>query len=164
MIFGNISDMSDSLMLAPEPSKKVLMYLANTNFNSIPDGRYPIQGDDIYVTIKETVTKDKNEAKPEVHRRYVDVQYIIVGIEKIGYARDNGKNDIYADMLKEKDLLLYKDLENESELILVPGCFAVFFPEDAHRAACRYKDITKIRKAVVKINIELFKADKQLQR
>lgn len=118
-------------------------------------GVYSIMGDDIYAQVVDRITKEKSEAKAEVHRKYVEIQFSVGGNEIIGYARDTGNNIVTEELLKEKDVMFYENVEDETDLIMKPGSFAVFFPEDVHRPWCAHNKPCKVRKINVKINIAL---------
>ena len=100
-------------------------------------------------------TKPFAETRPEVHREYIDVQFLVQGREKIGVASDTGKNAVAEDLLAQRDLLFYAGMENESTLTMTPGSFAVFFPSDVHRPACAFEQPETIRKVVVKVRLSL---------
>lgn len=152
MIFGNVKNSSNAEKIYPEPIRKVINYLKYTDFESMEPGNYEIEGKDIYAQVIDLVTKGKHAAKPEVHRKYVDVQFLVYGEELIGFAIDTGKNKVAQELLSERDIIFYEDMENEMNLIMKPGSFAVFFPEDVHRPGCTYQKEGAIRKVVVKVN------------
>lgn len=151
MFFGHISKVNKKAY--PMAIQTALDYLASTDFTNMETGRYPIKGDLIYVQVLDLETKDKSDILPEVHRQYLDVQYLHSGKERIGVAPDLGNNPIAKDYDTERDILLYADMQNEIELIMRPGNFAVFFPEDIHRPASMDGQSEKIRKIVVKIAV-----------
>ncbi|MBP9906088.1 MAG: YhcH/YjgK/YiaL family protein [Rhodoferax sp.] len=91
----------------------------------------------------------------EVHREYIDVQFLVLGCEKIGVATDTGHNVMAKDMLAERDLLFYTGMENESTLTMTPGSFAVFLPIDVHHPGCALDQPQAIRKVVVKVRVAL---------
>ena len=122
---------------------------------ALPAGNYDLQGKDIYVQVIDMATKPFAETRPEVHREYIDVQFLVKGREKIGVASDTGKNAVAEDLLARRDLLFYAGMENESTLTMTPGSFAVFFPSDVHRPACAFEQPEAIRKVVVKVRLSL---------
>ncbi|QIM69529.1 YhcH/YjgK/YiaL family protein [Basfia succiniciproducens] len=148
MIFGHIAKVNPKQY--PQAIRFALDYLAKTDFDSMEVGRYPLKGDKIYVQVLDLETKPKAEYLPEVHRNYLDVQYLHSGTEIMGVSTDLGNNAVAVEYNPERDILYYAEAENEQELHCQPGNFAVFFPEDAHRAAI-YNGSEKIRKIVVKI-------------
>lgn len=149
MFFGHISQVDKKQY--PKAINIALDYLSKTDFDNLEVGRYSIKGDSIYVQVLDLETKEKSQILPEVHRRYIDVQYLHSGVERIGVSPDLGDCQIAKDYDDERDILFYQKMENEVELIMRPGNFAVFFPEDIHRPACVDETSSKIRKVVVKI-------------
>jgi YhcH/YjgK/YiaL family protein len=155
MIFGNVHHAEDMAAWLPGPLQMALDHLRKTDFGALPAGNYDLQGKDIYVQVIDLTTKPFAETKPEVHRKYIDVQFLWSGREQIGVANDTGKNVVAEDLLAERDLLFYQAMENESTLEMVPGNFAVFFPADAHRPACQVDGPLAIRKVVIKVSVAL---------
>jgi biofilm protein TabA len=155
MIFGNIHNMQDLLSVQPVPIQTALKYLASTDFGALPAGSYELQGRDIYAQVFDMTTKPFDETRPEVHRQYLDVQFLCWGEERIGVATDTGRNVVTENLLEQRDLLFYAGMENESTLTMLPGSFAVFFPSDVHRPGCQVKESASIRKVVVKVRVAL---------
>lgn len=151
MFFGHISKVNKKQY--PAAIQLALDYLAATDFDKVEAGRYPIKGDLIYAQVLDLETKDKSAVLPEVHRKYLDVQYLHAGKERIGVTPDLGNNPVAQDYDEERDILFYTDVQNEVELIMRPGNFAVFFPEDIHRPGCADGQSGKIRKIVVKVAV-----------
>jgi biofilm protein TabA len=155
MIFGSIHHLDEALPWLPAPLRTALSHIKATDFMALPVGNYDLQGKDIYVQVIETTTKPVAETRPEIHREYIDVQYLCSGREHIGVAAETGRNVVSEDLLKERDLLFYKDMENETTLEMVPGNFAILFPSDVHRPACQAAGPLKIRKVVMKVRVSL---------
>lgn len=157
MFFSNIEAVERPEKKYPESIAKAIQYLKSKqhDFSSIPAGIYPIEGDDFFVQVFDVQTKEKDEAKPEVHRKYIEVHYSVEGKERIGFAVDLGKNTVTDNLLELKDALYYGQIENEAELVLQPGDYAVFFPEDVHRPIWEHGGSATIRRVVIKINEEL---------
>ncbi|MGC7590230.1 YhcH/YjgK/YiaL family protein [Bisgaard Taxon 46] len=151
MFFGHISQVDKKQY--PAAINIALDYLAKTDFNQLEAGRYPIIGERIYAQVLDLDTQEKAHILPEAHRRYIDVQYLHSGFERIGVTPDLGKNQIAKDYDADRDILFYQNMENEVELIMRPGNFAVFFPNDVHRPGCLDGQSTNIRKVVVKIEV-----------
>ena len=64
--------------------KAGLEWLRSADLVNIKDGQYFIDGNRIFVNVQSYETK--KEASFEAHRKYVDIQYMIKGAEKIGIA------------------------------------------------------------------------------
>lgn len=155
MIFGHVNDLDTAFAWLPAPLKTAVEHLKQTDFNALPAGNYDLQGKDIYVQVIDMTTKPFAETRPETHRQYVDVQFLVRGREKIGVASDTGNNGVAEDLLAERDLLFCKTMENESTLTMTPGSFAVFLPSDVHRPGCAFDRPESIRKVVVKVRLSL---------
>ncbi len=158
MIFGHVRDLESSFAWLPKPLKTAVEHLKATDFNALPAGNYDLQGKDIYVQVIDLTTKLFADTRPEVHRQYIDVQFLVRGREKIGVASETGNNKVSEDLLAERDLLFYTGAENESMLTMTPGNFAVFLPTDVHRPACACDQPEAIRKVVVKVRVSLLGA------
>jgi biofilm protein TabA len=158
MIFGHINHAEEILVSLPVPLQTAVKHLQSIDFAALPVGNYDIQGNDIYVQVIDLTTKPVEETRPEVHRKYIDVQFLCRGRERIGFADDTGRNVVAEDLLAGRDLLFYESMENESTLEMYPGSFAVFFPYDAHRPACHAGKPEPIRKIVIKVAVALLAA------
>ena len=150
MIFGHISQPNPCRL--PAAIEKGLAFLRASDFSQMAPGVVEIDGRNIYAQILDLTTRSPEELFPEVHRRYLDVQFLASGEEKIGIAIDTGNNPIRESLLAERDIIFYQRAENESFIEMVPGNFAIFFPQDVHRPGChKYQQQQAIRKIVVKI-------------
>lgn len=152
MVFGNVNNIDEMEKTCSKSIIKAINYLKNNDFVNMKTGIYSIMGDDIYAQVVDKITKSKYAAKAEVHRKYIEIQFSVYGNEIIGYARDTGNNIVTEELLEEKDSIFYDNVENEIDLKMEPGSFAVFFPEDVHRPWCAYNEKCKVRKINVKIN------------
>ncbi len=153
MIFSSIYN-GDDIRHYPEAIQKAIEYLKSNDFNSMETGVYEIQGKEIYAQVFDAETAPAEEKRPEVHEKYVDVQFLASGREKIGFSVDTGKYEV-DERIDERDLIFYKSVENEGFIEVVPGCYSVFFPTDVHRPAVAAGEPEKIRKVVVKVAVSI---------
>ena len=79
MIFSSIHA-NDNLKNYPEAIAKAITYVATTDFSKLPDGVYEIDGKRMYAQVFAYTSKPKDECKPELHRKYLDVQFWPCGI------------------------------------------------------------------------------------
>ncbi|MBU3191023.1 YhcH/YjgK/YiaL family protein [Clostridium bowmanii] len=128
--------------------EKALKYLENTDLSKLEVGKYEIDGKNIYVSIAEYETKNIEQGKWEAHRKYLDIQFIIFGKEKMGYAPIN-EMKMKNEYNQEKDILF---LEGDGNyLVANEGTFILFAPEDAHMPGIKACEQQFVKKAVVKI-------------
>ncbi|MBU4301070.1 YhcH/YjgK/YiaL family protein [archaeon] len=154
MILGQLKNFYESNSLQKE-LVEAINYIKRTDFSKMAKGRYPIKGDDIYLVLDEYETLPKSEKKAEVHKKYIDVQYMISGTELMGAGFIDGKNEISEEYDEEKDRALYNKVQNESEIIFSEGMFAIFFPTDIHRPGCQFNAKENVRKAIIKVRVTL---------
>ncbi len=131
--------------------ERAMEYLADTDFTTLQDGRYPIEGDEIYAIVMSYDTEPEDVRRFEAHRKYLDVQFILDGREIIYWApvEELSPEGEYSD---EKDIVFLSG-ETRARLQLTPGSFALFYPEDAHKPNCAWDAPQRARKAVVKVRI-----------
>ena len=154
MIFGNLENLGNITMY-PEAIQKALSYLKEHDFTDMPSGNYELQGRDLYAQVFERMTVPAEQSEAEVHRKYIDLQYLVRGHEQIGYAPDVLTYEVKEDKLEEKDVLFYKNVERETFLEMKEKDFAVFFPNDIHRPTCMYEEQEVVKKVVLKISVDL---------
>lgn len=133
-----------------ENLKKGLMWLEKTDLENISDGKYEIEGEFIFASVQTYETK--TDANYESHRKYIDIQYMINGAEKIGVTDiNNCISNIPYD--KEKDLEFYNINCEEEFLELSKGVFLILYPHDAHKPSISITEKSKVKKVVVKVAI-----------
>ena len=154
MIYGNINNLG-VMSVYHEKVAKVLDYLKDKDFFSMEPGKYEIEGQDIFAQVMNVNGDIIENKKPEVHKKYVDLQFIPEGGEILGFATDTGNNELDEDLFDSSDIKFYKNVENEVFIKSNPGDFFVFFPWDVHRPGCVEQVPKQMRKVVVKINIDI---------
>lgn len=157
MIAGHLAQLQEILPLVPAPLRLALQHLKDTDFNALPAGNYDLSGKDIYVQVIDMTTRPVADCRPEVHRQYADVQFLVRGRERIGVAADTGTYPVAEDLLAERDLLFYSGVQDEATLSMRPGSFAVFMPADIHRPGGAVDGPEAIRKVVMKVRVSLLK-------
>lgn len=140
----------------PEAIQTALEWLTNHDLANMEEGTYELQGRDIYVNIQDIVTKPIEECFPERHINYLDIQYVVSGVERMGYAPYTGRETVQWDM-QDKDIIIYKDLDHETFVDVVPGSYCIFFSDSIHRPCCAVGSPGSVRKAVAKIRQSLLK-------
>ena len=129
--------------------KRAFDYIQELDTAGIAVGRYEIDGENMYALVQQYDTKLKERTFWESHRRYIDLQYMVQGVEGIGYADiehlQQGEYDPARDFLA-----LYGD----GDLVTVrSGSFVLLFPQDAHRPGIAIGSPAPIKKVVIKIAV-----------
>lgn len=155
MFTGNIYS-QDSFDYYPEAIQKAIRYLKEHDLASQEPGRFELDGDRLILQVLDQTTKPREELRPEVHRKYVDVQFLAAGgPERIGWYPDLLDNEIEEELLESRDIIFYKNNEKAAESIIEmrPGSFAAFFPSDVHIPAIQCEKPAAIRKIVLKVAV-----------
>ncbi|MBE7719254.1 MAG: DUF386 domain-containing protein [Lacrimispora celerecrescens] len=155
MIYGHIGS-AETEKAYTEKIRKAISILRETDVTEMHHGKYPLDGENLILQINEVTTGPAEEKRPEVHRKYIDVQYMVRGHELIGFYPDCGDGEVLEDLLEENDVLFYKERDDVNELMLpmTEGCYAIFFPEDVHRPCCQMGAPEAIKKIVLKVKVD----------
>lgn len=154
MILGHITQ-PETYAYLPEAFRRSLAFLKDTDMAALPTGRYDIDGDNIYVNVMAFDTQSANEKLAEVHKEYIDIQFLIRGEEYIGFALANENNPIAKEYDAESDFYLVESMMGEAGATMTPGAFAIFLPEQPHKPGCIVTTSKQIKKAVVKVHKSL---------
>ncbi len=131
--------------------RSVLEILQSLNLDALQPGHIELDGNYVYININETKSKNKEEAKLESHRRYIDIQMPLSGKETFGVKSTTNCTNPIGEFDTERDILFYEDTPTEY-ITLNKGEFIIFFPDDAH-APC-INTIDNHLKLIVKISVE----------
>jgi len=154
MIFSSIHA-GDDLKKYPAAVAKAITYLRETDFESLADGVYEIDGKMMYAQVFTYTSKSASKCKPELHRKYLDVQFWISGEELFGVSPIHNVGNCIEE-IHERDLYFYDGVKSESFVHATQGCYAVFFPNDVHRPGCCIDgNPLTYRKVVVKVHTDL---------
>jgi len=127
-----------------------LRFLEENNLSAMSSGRYAVDGDDIFALFQSYITKDIQECKWEAHRRYIDVQFILQGRERMGYSGLE-KMEVVQDYDEETDVAFFDG--NGDMFTVSSGYFVIFMPDDVHMPSIAADTSEPVKKFVVKIKI-----------
>ncbi len=132
---------------------KALQFLRQKDFGDMKDGRCEIDGENIFASVMRYQTKPEGKGKWESHKKYIDVQFIAGGKERIGYS--NISNMIVKENYStEKDVQF---LEGEGNFLTAgKNTFVILFPQDAHMPGIspENEQPAEVLKVVVKVKAE----------
>jgi biofilm protein TabA len=116
------------------------------------DGKYAVDGENIYYTIQHYTTKPLSEGNLEAHRKYIDIQFLLEGEELLGYAPLKGLT-VAEEYNSQKDIAFFNTPKEITKVKLEPGLFCILFPDDAHLPCRQLAGPAEVRKVVIKIKI-----------
>ncbi|HDO1345228.1 TPA: YhcH/YjgK/YiaL family protein, partial [Aeromonas veronii] len=94
MILGNIHQPQTYSYLSPI-LKQAISYLKQTDMYNLPVGRYELEKELLYVNVMEFDTNFSEQKQAEVHREYIDIQFLISGQERIFLGLENTTNPVF---------------------------------------------------------------------
>ena len=126
-------------------------FLSRADLNTLATGKYPLAGEDAYALVQTYMSKPAAEAKWETHRRYLDVQYVASGVERMGYGYVADFQPV-GPYNEQGDYQHYTG--DGADIIMTAGTFAIFSPHDVHRPTVFVDRPEAVRKIVVKVRAE----------
>ena len=131
---------------------KAFEFIENYMIKELPIGRYTIMGEDVYAMVQSYETSEDSQKSWETHNRYIDLQFVAQGSEKIYWTNIEG-------------LTIEKPYDDKSDCALFTGRqgtgiklsdnhFMILFPKDAHKPGCIWDKSQRVKKIVVKIKVD----------
>ena len=115
------------------------------------DGTYDLDGPNVRAIVQRYSSRSIEKCISEAHRKFIDIQFIESGAERIGWAPIESlrSRDPYN---AERDVEFF-DGDGGELFTLRAGMFAIFFPTDAHRPCIQIDQPTEVAKVVFKIAV-----------
>lgn len=124
-------------------------FLRNTDLSALPVGRHEIGNEGAFALVEHRQGRTRLEAKLECHRRYIDIQLVLEGVDEMGWKALAACSKPATAYQETRDIGFFED--TPAHWVRTPaGSFCVFFPEDAHAPLVGEG---LIRKVVVKIPV-----------
>ncbi len=128
---------------------RALDYLCSAATAAQGPGKYEID-ETMYAWVLAYPSRTPDKGVWEAHRNFLDLQYIVEGVERICYAPIDrlapGEYDA------EKD---FWHFEGQGDLVTVPaGSFMLLWPSDGHMPCLMVDEPAPVKKVVVKIAVE----------
>ena len=148
MIFSTLLQSSRYVSLHPL-FQQVFDYMRETDLRALAPGRYPIEGEDLFLIIEQVQGRKREQAKLEAHQRYIDIQLVLKGVDEMGWKDVSECHQPIEEHCTIKDIRFFDDVP-ASWVATPTDSFCIFFPEDAH--APLVSDGI-IRKAIFKVAV-----------
>ena len=149
MIFDELNNLQMYAALRPE-FVDIEAFISTTDLSALPDGKYSINDQGAYASVNEYDTRSIEDSFIECHRKFIDVQIIVRGEEKIGVTH----KQFCVEQPYDDGNDLQKLTGRVDFITLAPGLFAVFFPHDAHEPGVTSgTEAVAVKKIVFKIPV-----------
>jgi YhcH/YjgK/YiaL family protein len=148
---------NDKRLLAESYSKfkdrwdMAFQFLKSNDLRNL-SGRHDLDGNNVYVLVSDYNSKEKSETRYEVHRKYVDIQYVAVGEEYMGKAslEQSGTATPY----NEATDIEFFDYEDGNYFLANQETFFIFFPDEVHRSSIKVNESVPVKRIIVKLLVE----------
>ncbi len=142
MIFASLSESERCNSLHPLFAR-VFEFIRETDLHTLAGGKHSIAGEDLFAIVEQAAGRSRESAKLECHRRYIDIQLVLSGVDEMGWkalADCRAPCDEYS---AERDIRFFGD-QPATWIATPPGHFCIFFPEDAHAPLVANGEIRKV--------------------
>ena len=163
MIYGNVNNefFEQQTAILAKPLRDALHFLKTADLVNHEAGKFPmdLNGVPVILQVMDLTTNPREKLYPEIHRKYIDVQFCVCGgPEKATYYDDDGSNVVRSDELAtDRDILFYENNPKalENSVYVTPGTYAIYLPWDVHVPGQNaFDDSRPFRKIVMKVPME----------
>lgn len=157
MIYDNLSNIDLYKGLSTDIYSGLLFL--NQVKPDIENGTYLLNSR-VKAIVSESETMSKNEYGYEAHKKFIDIQCVLKGQERVACLPIERLKETKP-YSEENDAAFYSaDIKHQpSTLSLLPGYFAIFFPQDGHMPQLSLDMPRMVKKIVVKVQCFDHKAE-----
>jgi YhcH/YjgK/YiaL family protein len=148
MILSTLADAERYFFLHPLIAH-AFGFLHGTDLVAMAPGKHAVQGEQLFAIVEACQGRTREEAKLECHRRYIDIQLVLEGVDEMGWKPVADCVEPATDYDAARDIRFFNDTPS-SWITTPPGAFCIFFPEDAHAPLV---SSGHIRKVVMKVAV-----------
>lgn len=131
-------------------------FLEKAAAEDLPVGRYELDGDRVFAMVQAYDTKPSEAGVFEGHENYIDVQFIVSGVECIEFM-DIGKAAVKTPYDPAKDAAFFENSPLSGNAVFEAGEYGIFFPHDIHKPGRIYGQTPcPVKKVVVKVKACVF--------
>jgi len=146
MIIDKIENLGKYVSLNPLFAD-VVEFLKSHDLEKMEAGKYPIKDKDLFLNLQMAKGRSKEAAVLETHIEMIDIQIPVSCEETFGYTPLSDLPEF--EYNAEKDITKYGDTTSQTYVLVKPGQFAMFCPQDGH-APC-ISENAEIKKAIFKV-------------
>lgn len=136
MIFSTLAHADRYAALHPL-FPRAFAFIRNTDLLALAAGQHPIDGKQLLVIAENSAGRSRAEAKLECHRKYIDIQLVLEGVDEMGWKPLSECMQPVSDYDEKNDIRFFHDTPS-AWIATPPGAFCIFFPEDAHAPLVNY--------------------------
>lgn len=123
--------------------ERAFTFLRQENLSELELGRHELDGERLFCTKSKSNGRQREVAKLEAHKKFIDIQYVISGDEEMGWKPIRDCKLVETSYDENRDVAFFND-EPQSWSKVPPGYFTIFFPDDAHAPGIGDGEIHKV--------------------
>ena len=152
MIFDNINNIERYKALDKKIYEALKFLRENKNNKSLENGKYEIIPEEVVAYVIEKDTIPEKDIKMEIHKEFMDIHFVLSGIEEIGISEENIDLNIYDSEYNKENDILFLDIQETQYLKVKEQEFYAVWPYELHKplAASNFKS-NKVKKIICKI-------------
>jgi len=125
-------------------------YLQKTDFSQVENGKYELDGENVFAIVNRYETHFAEELKWEAHRKYIDIQFVSKGFEQIGI-EDINEVPPLTEYDEENDVRFF--IGGGNHFPLIEKTFAIIFPHEVHKPGIAITKKSEVLKVVIKVKV-----------
>jgi YhcH/YjgK/YiaL family protein len=133
--------------------EKALRFLQENDLLLLENDKQNIIEDQVFAIVQEYETKDPALEKLESHKKFIDVQYVVKGVERMGHAFLQTQTPSRA-YHPEDDYMLF-DEKPDFFSTVKEGMFTIFYPTDLHMPCIQSQGASWVKKIVIKVSVDI---------
>lgn len=147
MIYDTLNNLHRYLGIHPNLDT-ALHFLMNTNFDQLSLGITEIDGQNVYANVMEARLKKADTIDFEYHKNYADIQFDLIGEEKIAIGFLEQENTSTYDGKSDFGKV---ECQKETVFPIGPGRFIICFVDEPHKPGIESPHHHFVKKGVLKV-------------
>ena len=147
--------------LPPVFNKAMVLFFQRRPY--LTRGNFEIEGKPMRVIFEEGMTKPVAERRFEAHRRFIDIQIVLKGRERMDFSTVPPNSLPLEDRMERDDIAFYPEPAVVQTALLEADQYAVFLPGELHAPNLAFAEPENHLKAIIKISADLVVPDDPLK-
>lgn len=148
MVFDKLENASIYYGLGPR-FRQALEWLQGVNPDELEAGAKIDLSGNVFATCFDLDTLPAQDSKLEAHRNYADIQCLLEGTERMGYALEGTMKAVSE---YTPDIQFFQG--NWDTLTLRPGNFYIVWPQDLHAPRVAAESVSRVKRLVIKVKLD----------
>ncbi len=153
----NLADLVDLYGVSTDLAKCISSLLSLYNLSKQNEFKISTE---VFGKIEFSSLEEANKRTPEFHQHFIDVHLVLEGSECIGFGGNISTmsiNDMQSYKYDPSNDLGFLATDKIQYVTLLPGNFAIFYPNELHKPLCQTSLDDTVKKMILKVNLDSLK-------